>query len=351
MAMDEMCEGDPLQLKDRPRRNRETKNVRALVQENHLTKSDFIYPVFVKEGTNLKEEIKSMPGIHRFSIDTLVDELKEVVELGIKGIALFPVIDSSKKTELAEESFNPDGLTQRAIRQIKEIFPELLVISDVALDPYTSHGHDGIIGGSNWNPPTQRVLNDETVRILGRMAVEQACAGADIVAPSDMMDGRVGYIRSELDKHGFTDVGIMAYTAKYASCFYSPFRDALGSLGSKESARNFGIPKDKKSYQMNPANSIEALRELELDLNEGADFVMVKPASFYLDIIHQFKEISNVPVAAYQVSGEYAMIKNAADNGLIDLDQAVYESLISIKRAGADLILSYFAKDFLLKNK
>lgn len=342
--MGSICEENSLDLVHRPRRLRETANMRALVEENSLRPSDFIYPLFVIEGENTKEEIKSMPGIHRFSIDALIDELKEVVDLGIRGVALFPVVDESKKTDLAEESFNPNALMQRAIREIKEIFPELLVVSDVALDPYTSHGHDGILGESSWNPPGARVLNDETVAILSQMAIEQANAGADIVAPSDMMDGRVIAIREALDDHGFADVSIMAYSAKYASAFYGPFRDALGSLGSAQTAEQVNIPKDKKSYQLNPANSREAMRELELDLDEGADFVMVKPAGFYLDIIAKFKEHSNVPVVAYQVSGEYAMIKNAAENGLVDLDKAIYESLISIKRAGADIILSYFAK-------
>lgn len=327
----------------RPRRLRRSTNIRDLVQEAQLNKSDFIYPMFVTEADVAKEEISSMPGVHRFSSDEILKELEEVVDLGIKSIALFPAICPSKKCETAKESFNPDALTQVTIQKIKEKFPDLLLVTDIALDPYTSHGHDGLIADG-------KVLNDQTVEVLTKMAVAQARAGADIVAPSDMMDGRVHAIRQALDAEGFEDVAIMAYTAKYASCFYGPFRDALGSLGSKEKPLFVGdAPKDKKTYQMNPANSVEALRELELDISEGADFVMVKPASFYLDIISQFKEVSSVPVAAYQVSGEYAMLQSAAKNGLLDLDQAMWESLISIKRAGADLILSYFAKEMARK--
>ena len=354
-VMDDMCEGDSLELKHRPRRLRQSKNQRDLVEENFLRKSDFIYPIFIKEGSNIKEEIKSMPGIYRFSLDTLIDELKEVVDLGIKAVALFPVIDPSKKSEYAEESFNPEGLTQRVIDEINQIFPELIVMTDVALDPYTTHGHDGLILDDRSSSMELGISNDPTVAVLVRMALAQAYAGADIVAPSDMMDGRVGAIREALDEHGFENVSIMAYTAKYASCFYAPFREALGSLDSNkprtpmQEAIDKVMPKDKKSYQMNPANSREAMRELELDLSEGADYVMVKPASLYLDIISKFKEKSNVPVVAYQVSGEYAMIKNAAEAGLLDLDQAMHESLISIKRAGADLIISYFAKEYLMK--
>lgn len=339
----------------RPRRLRRTENIRALVEEVKLNASDFVYPMFVIEGSQLSVEIDSMPGIFRWSIDLLLEEIQELRALGIKAIALFPVIDASKKNSDAKESFNPDGLTQRTVSAIKERFPDLVVITDIALDPYTDHGHDGLIEDG-------KVLNDETVEVLVKMALAQAEAGADIVAPSDMMDGRVLAIREALNASGYTDVSIMAYTAKYASCFYAPFRDALASLGSEENTKPsqsatatmtapelLAVPQDKKTYQMNPANSVEAMRELELDLSEGADFVMVKPASFYLDIVHQFKENSTVPVAAYQVSGEYAMLKCAANNNLIDMDKAMLESLISIKRAGADLILTYFAKEILEK--
>ena len=328
----------------RPRRLRRNSALRDLVQENHLLKSDFIYPMFIIEGSAVKTAVESMPGIERFSIDLLLEEIKSVVDLGIRAVALFPVIEESKKTLAAEESYNPEGLTQRAVKAIKKQFPDLMIMTDIALDPYTSHGHDGILRTDNAGNTV--IDNDETVEILVKMALAQAEAGADIVAPSDMMDGRIGAIRDSLDLHGFTEVSIMAYTAKYASCLYGPFRDALGSLGAKENQHKAAdIPKDKKTYQMNPANSVEAVKELELDLIEAADFLMVKPASWYLDIISKFKDNSTVPVAAYQVSGEYSMIHAAAKAGYIDLDQAMHESLISIKRAGADIILSYFAKD------
>ena len=330
--------------KIRPRRLRLNAMLRDLVQETKVTANDLIYPLFIKEGEDSKEAIKSMPGIYRWGLKTILTEIQSATELGIKAIALFPVIDPSLKTELAEEASNPEGLTQRAIKTIKAKFPELLVISDIALDPYTSHGHDGLIQNG-------KVINDETVEILAQMAVVQAQAGADIVAPSDMMDGRVGAIRHALDEAGFQDTLIMSYTAKYASCLYGPFRDALeaASLRATESGAAISqvVPADKKTYQMNPANSTEANKELNHDLLESADIVMVKPASWYLDIVKNFKEQSHVPVAAYQVSGEYAMIHAAAAAGYIDLDQAIKESLTSIKRAGADLILTYFAKNYL----
>ncbi len=368
----------------RPRRLRRNQNIRDLVQETHLRIEDFIYPMFVvdspKSSKLYSSEIKSMPGISRYGIDALLIEIETVMKLGVKAIALFPVISPDLKDLEAKEAFNPNGLTQRAVRTIKTRFPELIVATDVALDPYTIHGHDGLLGVP-MNPSRRKlhdefskqadvqhtaaeILNDATVAALCRMALVQAEAGADIVAPSDMMDGRVGAIRSALDSAGFQDVSIMSYTAKYASCLYSPFREALGSLGV-ENTENIGtdypsnepeqihpeaprmlIPKDKKTYQMNPANSREAFRELQLDVSEGADIVMVKPAGMYLDIISKFKANSPVPVAAYQVSGEYAMIHAAAAQGLVDLNQATWESLIAIKRAGADIILSYFVKSF-----
>ena len=282
-----------------------------------------------------------MPGIYRWGLDSILGEIEAAVKLGIKAIALFPVIDPSLKDETAKEALNPNGLSQRAIKAIKRRFPEILIVTDIALDPYTSHGHDGLLEDG-------KIVNDKTVEILAQMSVVQAEAGSDIVAPSDMMDGRVGAIRESLDEAGFQDTMIMSYTAKYASCLYGPFRDALGSLasslrGEAEAIQN--IPKDKKTYQMNPANSIEACKELMLDTDEGADIVMVKPASWYLDVIRDFKSQSQLPVAAYQVSGEYSMIHVAAQAGYIDLDRAIQESLVSIKRAGADLILTYFAKD------
>jgi porphobilinogen synthase len=338
----------------RPRRLRKNQILRDLSEETKVTAHDLIYPVFVKDAINRKEEIKSMPGIYRHSIESLLYEIEESLELGIRAFALFSVIDPSFKNSQANESYNPEGLTQRTIRNIKTRFPEALLITDIALDPYTDHGHDGLLGDDG------EIINDATVEILCKMALAQAEAGADIVAPSDMMDGRVKAIREALDRHDFSNTAIMAYTAKYASCLYGPFRDALGSLGSGELSSSrartatalleqnvMKIPQDKKTYQMNPANATEALRELDLDIGEGADIIMVKPASWYLDIISKFKSRATVPVAAYQVSGEYSMIHAAAQTGYINLNQAIHESLISIKRAGADIILSYFAKDFL----
>lgn len=334
----------------RPRRLRLNPNIRDLVEENSISANDLIYPLFIKEGEKSQEVISSMPGIYRWGLESILSEIEDAAKLGIKALALFPVIDSSLKTLDAKEAYNPNGLKQRAIRKIKENFPELILISDVALDPYTVHGHDGLLREG-------KIINDDTVAILAKMAVVQAEAGSDIVAPSDMMDGRIAAIRTNLNNSGFEDTLIMSYTAKYASSLYAPFRDALGSLGSKKSERGIDchvataprndvlIPEDKKSYQMNIANSKEALKELELDIAEGADIVMVKPAGWYLDIIKEFKSKANIPVAAYQVSGEFAMIHAAAKVGYLDLDKAIYESLIAIKRSGADLILSYFAKD------
>lgn len=311
-----------------------------MIQETQVTANDLVYPVFVKEDKQSQEAIKSMPGIYRWGLESILKEIESAQALGIKAIALFPVIDQSLKTSKAEEAYNHNGLTQKAIKTIKKHFPELLLITDIALDPYTNHGHDGIVQDG-------KIVNDETNKILAQMALVQAEAGADIVAPSDMMDGRVAAIREALDNHNHQDTLIMSYTAKYASCLYGPFRDALqaASLQGKEN-----IPKDKKTYQMNPANSLEAIKELELDIMEGADIVMVKPASWYLDIIRTFKNSTKFPVAAYQVSGEYAMIHAASAAGYLDLDQAMHESLTSIKRAGADMILTYFAKEFLRDN-
>lgn len=316
----------------RPRRNRKSQVIRDLVQENNLSVKDFVFPLFFEEGNNKKTEIKSMPGIFRFSPDVLIKEIESCMNLGVKAFALFPNIDEKLKDKHATESWNDEGLYLRTVSEIKKQIPEACIITDVAMDPYSSDGHDGIVENGE-------IINDETLEVLGKMALAQAQAGADIVAPSDMMDGRVGYIRNVLDKEGFTNVSIMAYTAKYASAYYGPFRDAL------ESAPKFG---DKKTYQMNPANAKEALLEAELDIAEGADFIMVKPALPYLDIIKLLADNFSTPVAAYNVSGEYAMIKAAAANGWIDGEKAMLEALLGIKRAGAKVILSYFAKEFAL---
>jgi porphobilinogen synthase len=313
----------------RPRRNRKSEAIRALVQENSLSINDFIFPMFVTEGEGNKAEIKSMPGIYKFSLDTLLVELKDVEAHGIKSICLFPNYPESKKDKLASESTNPDTLYLRALSEIKNKFPNLAIMTDVAMDPYSSDGHDGIVENG-------KILNDETIEILCKMSVAQAKAGADIIGPSDMMDGRIGAIRKALDGSGYSEVSIMSYAVKYASAFYGPFRDAL------DSAPKFG---DKKTYQMNPATVREALIEAQLDANEGADFLMVKPAFSYLDVIKTLKDNFNLPISAYNVSGEYAMIKAASNNGWIDCDKAMMEMLLSMKRAGADIILSYFAKD------
>jgi len=322
-----------LSLIERPRRLRRTEAIRRMVRETRLSVDRLVAPLFVVEGHGMCQEVPSMPGQYRLSIDELVREVRELHALGIPAVALFPALDESLKTPDGREALNPDGLYPRAIRAVKEAVPELLVITDVALDPYSSDGHDGIVRDG-------RILNDETVEILARMAVVQAQAGADIVAPSDMMDGRVGAIRQALDEAGFTEVAILSYTAKYASAFYGPFRDALDSAPRHRP----GVPPDKTTYQMDPANAREALRELRLDLEEGADMVMVKPALPYLDVIYRVKQASDVPVAAYHVSGEYAMLKAAALNGWLDEKAAVLEALTAICRAGADVILTYFAK-------
>jgi porphobilinogen synthase len=333
MPLDNNDSNSQLQITKRPRRLRRNPSIRSLVSETKLTVDDLIYPMFVMEGENQRVEIASMPGCYRYTLDLLLAEIAYLYTLGIKAVALFPVVSESKKDENGTESYNPQGLAQCAVRAIRATTPETIVITDVALDPFTTHGHDGVIDEHGV------ILNDETVEILVKMSISQAEAGCDIVAPSDMMDGRIGAIRKGLDAHGFTDVGILAYSAKYASAYYGPFRDAL------DSAPKFG---DKKTYQMDPANAREALTEIELDIAEGADMVMVKPALAYLDIIHQVKANCNVPVAAYNVSGEYSLIKAAAQLGWIDEKKIIMETLLSIKRAGADLILTYFAKDVAL---
>ncbi len=316
----------------RLRRSRRTPALRRLVAETTLSSADFIYPVFVLDGEGRREPVQSMPGVTRKSIDGLLPELTEAHGLGIPAVALFPVIDAKHKTLDGAECANPDGLVQRTVRAIKDELPELAVITDVALDPYTTHGQDGIIDDSGY------VVNDLTVAMLVRQTLSHAEAGADVVAPSDMMDGRVGAMRGALEENGFVNTLILAYAAKFASAFYGPFRDAVGS------AANLGSG-DKSTYQVAPSNSDEAVREVALDLNEGADFVMVKPAMPYLDIVRRVKDTYGVPTFAYQVSGEYAMQKAAAENGLLDERATVLESLLGIKRAGANAILTYFAID------
>jgi porphobilinogen synthase len=311
----------------RPRRNRKSAGVRALVRETLLSPGDFVLPMFLHD-LEVDEAIASMPGCTRWSLKSLVKEAGEALALGIPAVVLFPAVDESLKTREAEESYNPEGLVPRAIRALKEAHPELVVMTDVALDPYNLDGHDGLVRDGE-------IVNDETIEVLCKQAVSQAWAGADIVAPSDMMDGRVAALRDALDAAGFEKVSICSYTAKYASAYYGPFRGALGS------APKVG---DKKTYQMDPANRREAVRELMLDESEGADIVMVKPAGPYLDVISDLAEHASVPVAAYQVSGEYLMIKSAAKDGWVNEEAVMMESLIGIKRAGADIILTYFAK-------
>lgn len=319
-----------MELNKRYRRLRTNSIVRNMVAETALTTDHFIVPLFIMEGTNKKEEIPSMPGYFRFSVDLLKAEVIELKKLGLRSVLLFMKVPDNLKDNEGKEALNPQGLMQRAVRFIKETDPKMLVMTDVALDPYSSYGHDGIVSG-------QEIVNDATVEVLAAMSLSHAQAGADFVAPSDMMDGRVKAIRAKLDGAGFTKTGILSYSAKYASCFYGPFRDALNS------APGFG---DKKTYQMDFRNSTEAIKETLLDIEEGADIVMVKPAGAYLDIIRRVKDSVQVPVAAYQVSGEYSMIKAAAANGWLDEKQAIIESLTAIRRAGADIIASYFAKDF-----
>ncbi len=326
-----MSASGPTQFpKTRLRRTRRTAALRGLVAETALGASDLIYPVFVLEGEQRTEPVPSMPGIERNSVDRLLVELRDAVELGVSAIALFPVIDESVKSLDGIECCNPDGLVQRAVATVKREYPDLAVITDVALDPYTTHGQDGIIDDHGY------VLNDDTVAMLARQALSHAEAGADVVAPSDMMDGRIGRIRTALEAEGHVNTVILAYAAKYASSFYGPFRDAVGSAANLAGG-------DKSTYQMAPGNSDEALREVGLDLDEGADIVMVKPALPYLDVIRRVRDTFGVPTFAYQVSGEYAMLKAAAQNGWLDERSAVLEALLAIKRAGASAILSYYA--------
>ena len=316
----------------RPRRLRRDAFTRDLVCEHRLSAKDLIYPVFVLDGTQRREPVGSMPGVERLSLDLLLPVAEDCVKLGIPYLALFPVIDSSLKTPDGQEAMNPDGLVPRVVRALKQTFPQLGVMTDVALDPYTSHGQDGVLDEDSY------ILNDPTVEILVQQALTQAAAGVDMVAPSDMMDGRIGAIRAALESSGHVHTRIMAYSAKYASAFYGPFRDAVGS------AANLGKA-DKKVYQMDPGNSDEALREVALDIAEGADMVMVKPGMPYLDIVRRVKDEFHMPTFAYQVSGEYAMLKAAAQNGWLDHDAVMMESLMAFKRAGADGILTYFARD------
>lgn len=316
-------------LQRRNRILRKNQAIRDLVRETILTPDDFIVPLFIDEGQNIKTEIPSMPGYYRNSLDVTVEEVKLLWNMGLKSVLLFIKCPDHLKDNTGKEAWNPDGLMQRSIKAIKDAVPEMYVMTDIALDPYSSYGHDGIVKNG-------QIINDETVEALVQMSISHAAAGADMVAPSDMMDGRIGAIRKGLEETGYTQTGIMSYSAKYASCFYGPFRDAL------DSAPGFG---DKKTYQMDYANRLEAVRETIMDVQEGADIVMVKPALSYLDIIREVKNAVDVPVSAYNISGEYAMIKAAAKNGWINEDKAILEVLTSIKRAGADMIATYFAKD------
>jgi len=317
----------------RPRRNRKSAVIREMVQETRLSPSNLIFPLFIVEGQQQKTEVSSMPGIYRFSIDNLLREVESCLKLGLKAFDLFPNIEESLKDKYATFSYQKDNLYLRAIEAVKKNFPEACVITDVAMDPYSSDGHDGIVENGE-------IINDETLEVLGKMALAHAEAGADIIAPSDMMDGRIGYIRQLLDQHGFTHVSLMSYTAKYASAFYGPFRDALNSA-----------PKagDKKTYQMNPANVREALIEAQLDTEEGADFLMVKPGLPYLDIVKLLHDNFDLPIAVYNVSGEYAMLKAAVHNGWLNEERAIMETLLSFRRAGATAILTYHAKEVLEK--
>lgn len=318
-------------LQRRNRIIRKSAAIRTMVAETILTPGDFIAPIFITEGSGVVEEIASMKNYYRRSLDKTIEDVKGLWNLGIKSVLLFVKTLDAIKDNTGNESWNPDGLMQRSIKAIKDAVPEIVVMTDVALDPYSIYGHDGIV-----NPDKGTILNDETVEALTKMSISHAAAGADFIAPSDMMDGRIGAFRKALEENGYSDVGIMSYSAKYASCFYGPFRDAL------DSAPGFG---DKKTYQMNYANRIEAINEVLQDVAEGADIVMVKPAMAYLDIIREVKNAVTVPVSAYHVSGEYAMIKASAERGWIDENKAIIESLTSIKRAGADLIATYFARD------
>ncbi len=318
-------------LTQRPRRMRKQIYTRELMRENTLTVDDLILPIFIVEGEKQRQNIDSMPDVERLSVDELLIEATELVALGIRAVALFPVVPEGKKSLDAEEAFNSEGLAQRAVRALKNKHPELAVITDVALDPFTTHGQDGLIDDDGY------VLNDETVKVLVKQALSHAQAGADIVAPSDMMDGRIGAIRQVLEENGFIHTNILAYSAKYASNYYGPFRDAVGS------AKNLGAS-SKETYQMDPANSDEAIREVELDIVEGADMVMIKPGLPYLDIVYRINQTFGLPTFAYHVSGEYAMLKAAAQNGWIDEEKVALETLLSFKRAGADAVLTYYAK-------
>ncbi|MFM8596232.1 MAG: porphobilinogen synthase [Flavobacteriales bacterium] len=314
----------------RPRRNRKSAVIRQMVEETQISAAHLIYPIFLKDGKGIQEEVLSLPNNFRWSLDKLLPEIEACMSLGVKTFDIFPAVDEALKDQMASYSWASDNFYLKAIHAIKQRFPEAVIMSDVAMDPYSSDGHDGLVRDG-------QIVNDETLPILANMALAQAQAGVDIIGPSDMMDGRVGYLRSELDAAGYTDVSIMSYTAKYASAFYGPFRDALNSAPKSG---------DKKTYQMNPANKREALLEAQLDFDEGADMLMVKPALCYLDIITLLKENFPIPVTAYNVSGECAMVYAAAKNGWLDYDRAIHEMLISMRRAGADAILTYFAKDF-----
>jgi porphobilinogen synthase len=318
-------------LHSRPRRNRRNEVIRSMVRESLLLPDHFIAPLFVIEGKGERIPIKSMPGQCRLSIDEMIKEAKELYALGVRAVALFPAIEEKLKTPDAREAYNPEGLNARAIRELKSTLPNMMIMGDIALDPYSSEGHDGLV-----DPSSGEILNDPTLEILAKQAVCEARAGVDIIGPSDMMDGRVGYLRDTLDKEGFQNTLIMSYSAKYASGYYGPFREALDSAPKKG---------DKKTYQMDPANGKEALREAALDEAEGADILMVKPGLPYLDVIYRLKENFTLPIAAYNVSGEYAMVKAAAQNGWIDNDKVILETLTCFRRAGADIILTYFAKE------
>jgi len=314
----------------RPRRNRKSAAIRALVEETQVTANDLIFPLFLLEGQQDRIEVDSMPGIYRLGLDPMLKEIEECMELGVKAFDIFPVVPEHYKDKMGTRSYDPDFFYLKVLEAVKTRFPEAAIMTDVAMDPYSSDGHDGIVQDGE-------ILNDETLEVLGKMALAQAATGIDIIGPSDMMDGRVGYIREVLDAQGFKHVSIMSYTAKYASAFYGPFRDAL------DSAPKSG---DKKSYQMNPANQREAIIEADLDVEEGADFLMVKPALAYLDVIKLLKDNYATPITAYNVSGEYAMLKAAGERGWLDYDRVMAETLLSIKRAGADAILTYHAKEF-----
>lgn len=319
----------------RPRRNRKSSVIRQMVEETSVSPADLIFPLFLIEGSGRRTEVESMPGIFRLTSDLMMQEIEACMKVGIMAFDIFPAVEDHHKDAAASKSHDPAFFYLKSLRDIKRKFPEACIMTDVAMDPYSSDGHDGIVRDG-------KIINDETLDILGKMALAQAETGIDILGPSDMMDGRVGHIRAVLDKNGFTETSIMSYTSKYASAFYNPFRDAL------DSAPKFG---DKKTYQMNPANSREALIEAQLDIEEGADFLMVKPALAYLDIIHLLRKNVSLPIAAYNVSGEYSMVKAAHQRGWLDGDRVMNELLVSMKRAGADIILTYFAKEFATSKK